>query len=258
MTQVKKKIIPALALFFLLGSSTPNSAQVMDARFDIYGICGYGIPIGGHAVAVSQKAEGVWPAITIIEEKDHYLNYGKGLHLEAGVNIKTMDNIKAQISFNFTRNIPSIKAKYENITSNERNNENNYSTNLFGFKALIIPYFNAFDLIEMYAGVGIGFFFNKVSIEGDNVVHNEYEGNIKTNPTLAFSSKLGADFPLTDMLSLFGEISFDAMSFKVKSMQTTENPNKITYDKDNNTLDPPPKIPGSNFGLNIGLRLLIM
>ena len=160
MTHVKNKIIPALALFFLLGSSTPNSAQVMDARFDIYGICGYGVPIGGYYIGSSQKVQNVG---TVLEEKDHYLNYGKGLHLEAGVNIMTMKNVKAQVSFSYTRNIPSTKIEFENVTVSEFNNEDKYSTNLFGFKALLMPYFNAFDLIEMYTGVGVGFFFNNLN-----------------------------------------------------------------------------------------------
>jgi hypothetical protein len=60
------------------------------------------------------------------------------------------------------------------------------------------------------------------------------------------------------MFSLFAEISFDAMSFKAESIQSTSSPDEVTYDKDNNTLEPPPRIPGSNFGINIGIRLMIL
>jgi opacity protein-like surface antigen len=256
MVQLKKNTALTIALFLLLTSLKPVIAQVMNSRFDIYAIGGYGIPIGGHYISTSVKSENIVPRI--LEEKDHYLNYGKGLHLEAGVNFRTMENIKAQISFNYTRNIPSIKDKDENITVSEFNNEDKYSVNLIGFKVLLIPYFNAFDLVELYTGVGIGFFFNKVTIKGNNVVHNRYEGNIKTKPALAFCSKFGADFPLNDMFSLFGEISFDAMSFKAESIQSTRIPDEVTFDKDNSTLLPPPRIPGSNFGINIGIRLMIL
>lgn len=255
MKRMKKKISVAVTAFFLFVFASSGFTQVMDAKFDIYAIFGWGIPIGGYYIGTSQKVQNV---ATVLEEKDHYLNYGRGLHLEGGVNFKTMENIKAQISFNYTRNVPATKIEFENTTVSEFNNEDKYSVNLIGFKALLIPYFNAFDLIEMYTGIGIGLFFNKSSIKGSNVVHNQYEGNIKTKPALAFCSKLGADFPLNDMFSLFGELTFDAMSFRAESMQTTSSPNKITFDRNNNTLSAPPKVPGSNFGINIGLRLLIL
>ncbi len=249
------KIFNATITLFLILIPNISTAQVMNSKFDIYANFGYGIPRSGYYLGESQKFDN---SNVLIEVEDHYFNYGKGLKLGLGTNLKTMENLKVQFSFNYTRSIPSIKVKFENSISK---NTDKHTYNLFGLNLALIPYFNLFNLLEMYVGVGVGIYFTTLKIESSNNQTNRYEGYIKTKPALGFCAKLGTDLPLNDVISPFFELSLNQISFKGKSYRktsTNEEGRQISFEKDSNTLEAPPKIPGSNFGILLGIRFIIL
>jgi hypothetical protein len=130
---------------------------------------------------------------------------------------------------------------------------------MFGFKIMVLPRFEAFDLFDMYGGIGIGLSFAWLNVESDREdIATVYDGEIRTKPGLTFNGLIGSEFPLSDRIAIFGEVSFDMVSFTVKSQKVTTDPDQINYVKDSNTADGPFEIPGSNVGLKIGVNLTIV
>ncbi len=114
----------------------------------------------------------------------------------------------------------------------------------------------------MYTGVGVGLFWNSWKYKTENVgealgtsVNETIEGKIKTSPKLAFLGLAGADFPLSEILTLFGEVAFEQMSFTTKKY--IEGNKTVVYEKDSN-LPAPQKIPGSNWQIRFGVKMGIL
>ncbi len=239
----EKTFIHSIIFCLLIFIPISSFAEERAGELDIFLLAGYGIPIGGHFLDSSKEAE------------DNYLNYGHGLKINAGVNYNFTNYLGMRVGFNYTAGLPSIKIDYDEPLSEHTET---FKRNLFGIKVMLIPRFEAFDLFDMYAGIGIGMFFTVLKIESSDKTNRHYEGEIRTNPALSFNSLIGADFALNDRFTLFGELSFDLMSFNTKSMKATDSESQIDFVKDSNTSQHPIKIPGSNFGISIGMRMTIL
>ncbi len=275
MKPLKKTSIALIASGVVLISSIPYSSYAKEGIFDMYLTCGYGIPIGGEnqiKVGADSPTDGeylqdqTWEQGNLtnpIEVKDHYLNYGKGIQIEGGLNYLILESVAFRLACSFTTGIPSLKVEYENP-----NNPGDFGTdftetfkyNLLGFKVMLIPRFELLGAIDTYAGVGFGLFFTFLKIDNDDKQRYSYEGHIKTKPTVALHGLLGADYPLSDLISAYFEFSFDEMSFTTKSRVYTADHDGGTqedYVKNSNESSEPIKIPGSNIGLRLGIRFHI-
>jgi opacity protein-like surface antigen len=239
----EKTFIHSIIFCLLIFIPISSFAEERAGELDIFLIAGYGIPIGGHFLDSSKKAE------------DYYLNYGHGLKINAGVNYNFTNYLGMRVAFNYTAGLPSIKIDYEDQISEYTET---FKRNLFGIKVMLVPRFEAFDLFDMYAGIGIGLFFTSLKIENSDKANYPYEGERRTKPALSFNSLVGADFALNDRFTLFGELSFDLMSFNTKSMKPTDSKTQTDFVKDSNSSEHPIKIPGSNFGISIGMRVTIL
>lgn len=248
----KEKIIRCFILIVCVFTFMPHTSSAVERAgdLDIYLSTGYGIPIGGFFIDSSETYRNV-SDITPSSTEDHYLNYGHGLKIYAGVSYHISNNLGMRFGFNYTAGLPSNKVEYD--SPSEKYTEK-YKRNLFGLQLMILPRFEALGLFDMYAGAGIGFHFTSLTITKDNT---SSEGEIRTSPALSFHGVLGTDFPLNDKFTLFSEVSFDQMSFNTKSRKDPDGVAQEDFNRDSNSSPHPIKIPGTNVGLSIGLRLTL-
>lgn len=225
---------------------------------NVYGSMGFGFSTGGRLFS-SFKTEIGSGGNDTIEEKDSYFNFGRGLKLDLGVQYFLMPNIALQAGIGISGNIPRLKT-FQEISGYKVNTT--YRSSLWGLKALIVPHFEVLELITMYTGVGIGFFWNswkyeqKITTEIDNLSSTEtIDGKIKTSPKLGLLGLAGANFPLSDVLTLYGELAFEQLSFTTK--KNIQGNNTVVYEKNSN-LPAPERIPGSNWQFRFGVKMNVM
>ncbi len=244
-------------IFWVLVLSALVSAQ-KNETLNVYGSMGIGISSGGKLYSsIKTSTSGI--TIDTSEEKDSYFNFGRGLKMDLGIQYFLMPNIALHAGLGFSGNIPRLKTFQE--SSNLKVNTT-YRSTLWGLKALVVPHFEVLELITMYTGVGIGFFWNswkyeqKIVTEIANLSSNEtIDGKIKTSPKLGFLGLAGANFPLSDLLTLYGELAFEQVSFTTK--KSIEGNNTTVYEKNSN-LPAPERIPGSNWQFRIGARINVL
>ena len=209
------------------------------------------MPLGGYTndtLLCSKKYES---PNTLVEAEDHYLNYGHDVQIEAGLDYYPLDNLAMEFSFSLTGGLPLIKVKYEHSDGNIKYTET-YKRNMIGFDIKLIPHIDAFTIVDLYIGLGAGLHFAFLNIENTDTLDHKFEGYFKTSPAIAL------DLPLSEKVTAFFEASFKQMSFKLKSRQTTDNSTEIIFEKDSENNPAPIRIPGSNLGLRIGIRLQII
>lgn len=201
---------------FLLSSLI--SAQ-KNETLNVYGSIGFGIATGGKLFS-SYKTSTVNNTIDTSEEKDSYFNFGRGLKLDLGVQYFLMPNIALQAGMGISGNVPRMETFQETAALKVNTT---YRSSLWSLKALVVPHFEVLELLTMYTGVGIGFFWNSWKYEreiamtvGNLSTKETLEGKIKTSPKLGFIGLAGTNFPLSDILSAYGEIAFEQVSFTTK------------------------------------------
>ena len=199
---------------------------------------------------------------TLINKEDNYFNYGQGIKIDLGMQYFMMDNIAMQISMGYSGKVPGLETKnsLDLGAGLVRDSTTKYKANVFGIKALVVPRFEILELLNMYTGVGLGFFWNSLKFEanteaGPLSVHEE--GKIKSSPALALLGLIGADIPLSDLMSAYGEVAFEQMSFKWKK-KVVENGGTFVYEKDAPNQESPPRIPGSNWQIRVGVRFVVL
>lgn len=241
-------------------SLTLGSKDIPDRTLAIYSFLGAGFPIGGADVPAHESRSIIRDGNgTAIEVKDRYLNYGYGLKIDAGVDYLLMENLSLQAGVVWSGSVPRLRITYESPSDTWTET---YHRAIFGLKAAVRPEFRVLELLDMYTTFGAGLFFSTLSIENDD---DDYvaEGYIKTKPAIAFLGGLGANWPVTDMFSLVGELFTEQMSFKTKERRTTDpDDNPVQSERNSEVLnsdvvEPPTKIPGSNWGLKVGIRYWI-
>ncbi|MBN1308124.1 MAG: outer membrane beta-barrel protein [Chitinispirillaceae bacterium] len=225
---------------------------------NVFGSIGAGFGMGGRLYSSTEFSNNT-TTVT-----DRFFNYGSGMKFDAGCQYFMMENVALQPSFAYSVGLPfkeETRAGDSNITTTFRRH-------LFGIKALVVPRFEVLDLLDMYAGVGVGFFWNarpfKILVETP-MGSQEAKGRITSKPAVGLVGQLGADYPINDKLTLFGELAFEQVRFNLskyiikESTVTTLNSGTQYYSKDDNNpqnLDPE-KVPGSNWQIRIGIRYAI-
>ncbi|MBN1759608.1 MAG: outer membrane beta-barrel protein [Chitinispirillaceae bacterium] len=224
---------------------------------NLFGSIGGGFGMGG-TLYESSKVEDGNTTVT-----DRFFNYGSGFKFDVGCQYFLMENVALQPSFSYSVGIPF---KVENITALQTTTTT-FSRHLFGIKVQVVPHFEVLDLITMYTGVGIGFFWNSRPFKtvsetgtGGTTLTQETTGKIASKPALGFLAALGTDYPLNDKLTLFGELGVEQISFSLdKYVVKKPDSQTIYYSKDDSNTDNlnPQKVPGSNFQIRFGVRYAI-
>lgn len=265
-----------LLLTSLVISSISILAQ-SNETINVYGSIGYGFGSSGQLFpSTIIKTENL--AADTIERKDRYLNYGQGLKIDVGVQYFMMENVALQAGFIYTPGVPALTTEYRydyTIAGAQGfiDSTVEYHRNMFGIKAMIVPRFEIFELFNMHTGVGAGFYWNTLRYEINSTRRNEIagissdstrteEGSIRSTPSFGFNGLLGVDYPISDLLSLFGEIGFDMTSFRwTKQMIDNTEFNRATgsYNFEKNTPNQrsPLRVSGSNWRLSVGVRYAI-
>jgi opacity protein-like surface antigen len=247
-------------MFLLVTLSAAISARADYETLNAFVAFGGGFGMGGKLYTSSDQASGS----TATTYKDRFFNYGSGFKFDLGCQYFVMEDVALQPSFSY-----SVAPTFKYHTTTSVLNDNwEVSRHLFGLKLAVVPRFEVLDLIDMYAGVGLGFFWNVSHFERTTtvptltVVQNA-EGSNVSLPTIGFNGMLGADYPLTDKFTFFGELGFEQMRFKLKKRVVDQStitlmPEGTTFysKNDSQNLDPE-EIPGSNFQIRVGIRYAI-
>lgn len=232
---------------------------------NVYGSMGFGLRTGGHRFESIESS--VLQGIT--KREDKYFSYGQGIKLDAGMQYFMMKNVAVQAGFGYSGGIPGLETKDrvdDGIDVASVTTTTDYNTHLFGLKVMVVPYFDFLELMDMYVGVGTGFFWNSFrytrTIKINTSTQTE-KGKIRSAPTLGLLGMLGAEIPLTDIFCAFGEIGFEQMSFKwtkkiIDKADPPNSPRTEFFEKDAPNQDAPEKVPGSNWQIRAGLRFGIM
>jgi len=240
-----KKIVYAAAAVALI---TANIFAEEKEKLSILGSLGFGFGVGG--ILYENSLTGTQ------DGEDKYFNYGKGLKLDLGARFAVAEKLKAQADFDLSFGVPKLETVYKNTTTNTTTK---YSSSMYGIKVKIIPEFEFLELINMYTGVGIGFYWSSLKYDSKTSITILNT----TAPSLGLSGLLGADFPLSSKLTMFGELGFDAVSFRwtkedIKESPITSEVGKHSYEKDDPNNPAPPKVPGTNWQIRVGVRMGIL
>jgi opacity protein-like surface antigen len=248
-----KKIVMLIALSaFLLSAETPQKSDILN----IFGAVGIGFKTGGELfVSTERNTVG-----EITKETDSYLNYGQGFKIDVGTQYFTMPNLAIQAAFSVSFGIPGFET--EDKIASVFDSTTKYSRDLFGIKLQVVPHFEVLELLNMYTGVGLGFFWNRLHYQATVVRPvlgtTTEKGKIISSPSMGFTGMLGADYPISDAVSAFAELAFEQVSFKWKK-KVVDGTNKTTFfEEDAPNTQPPPKVPGSNWQVRIGIRLGVL
>ncbi|HEX2958888.1 MAG TPA: hypothetical protein VHO70_18785 [Chitinispirillaceae bacterium] len=253
-----------LILSSLIISSISILAQTNET-FSVYGSIGYGFGSGGQLFSSTIiRTEG---SVDTVERKDRYLNYGQGLKIDLGIQYFMMENVALQAGFCYTPGVPGLKTEYRNdFTDHFIDSTVEYHRNMFGIKAMIVPRFEIFELLNMHTGVGAGFYWNTLSYDITRTTTADTalteEGSIKSAPSFGLNGLLGVDYPISDLLSLFGEIGFDLTSFRwtkqmIKNTEFDRQTGSYNFEKNTPNQRPPLRISGSSWRLSFGVRYAI-
>ena len=257
-----------LLIWSALACITAGSA-VAAQNLSLYASLGYGFGMGG--LTSIQTGSFIIPLVSqfastavnetgdLTRKKDNYLNYGAGMKIDAGVFVPIMDHVAVTAGVTYTAGTPKMRVHRES-PGYERTDT--YTRNTLGIKALVLPTFRVIELLDVHIGVGAGVFFAGTAIAGEtsSALEPLYTGSIETRPTPGLCALVGADYPLTDRITLFANMEFEALRFTVTSMTTTSSNSVIHFRRNATAANEytPPRIPGTNWGLKIGTRFDIM
>jgi hypothetical protein len=249
--------------FILIISSLSLCQTVKKGTLCATASVGYGIGVGGQSIGPSTMlVDGV-----VNEQTDNYYNLGSGFKFDAGVIAKLMDGLDAQLCFNLGLGLPKTRT-YENtsttnsaanITASHKNSHSQIELGLF-----IMPRFNALDLIDLYAGVGLGPVFTFSSDEIDSTGDQTRVRKFDNYATVACLSKIGFLYPVSLSLDVYGEVETALMNvtqkgYKLEDANGNPLPGALVYHRDAlESGQTPPKIPGSNISIKFGVRLAIL
>lgn len=249
-------------VLFLLASFALAFAQEKHETLNVYGSLGFGIPTGGFLLSSTTQDQN-----DQTKRKDFYLNYGGGFKIDLGAQYYMMENVALQGGIAFS-------AGMKNITTDDRTADpaSDYSTkyshrNLFAIKVLVVPRFEILELMNVYTGVGLGLFWNSLHYDiTEKIADSKFSenGKIKTSPKIGFLGEVGADYPLSDLMSLYGEIGFEMVSFTwdkqviEKTSIPTHKTGTEVFLKDAANQQPPQRVPGSNWQIRFGARFNIL
>lgn len=253
-------------------SSTPTTSYSKpDKKFSLFYSLGAGFSIGGASgvpefgsLESGQRVDG-----NLQEIEDEYVNLGRGLKMDLGAAYKFHDHVQVLAAMALTIGLPKAGYKFEtvNTTATTSSSESLEVTNSqFGLKVLLAPTFRIFELLDVYVAVGPGIYWNSVGYEyieestiGSTTTREEETGTVEVKPSFPFIGMLGVEYPVADRLVLYLDACYEAMNVTVEEVKaeksTFNDPTLETYEKDDLTRSPPPKIPASNVAIRLGVRV---
>jgi opacity protein-like surface antigen len=230
--------------------------------FDLFITAGAGFAMGGRDVGVSQETN----LGAVQKQTDNYLNYGSGLKIEVGANYKLMNHLYGQAALCYGNGLAGVKRVTELTGISKLTEQYGYST--FGIKVMVKPSFQVLDLFDVYTNFGVGLFFAGASVDVKNTIGTtEYVAKIEESnyPAIAYIGSLGAEYPITPSVIVFGELHGEQMNFLVR--QTTISNSTIpgldwangvtNYEKNAVDRKTPYYTPGSNIAIRVGARFPI-
>ncbi len=254
-------------VLFLVGIAVMTSSSYAEYEtVNIFGSIGGGFGMGGKLYRSTETIDNS-ESVT-----DRFYNYGSGFKFDIGCQYFAMENVAFQPSFSYSAGIPLKDETITSTTNASSTQTTTYSRHMFGIKLQVVPRFEVLNLINLYTGVGFGFYWNarpfKVVSETEvagTKLKQEANGKITSKPALGFIGMLGTDYPLNDKLTLFGEVGCEQISFTLdkfvveKSSVTGLDEGTTYYSKDdaNNDNYSPEKVPGTNFQIRLGVRFAI-
>jgi len=260
------KNIVVLIVSCIVVYTTTVQAQIIP-----YATFGYSFPLGGYTSDndIFRLQESNTSNASVLDVKDHYLNYGRGIDLDAGIFLPLMENIEAQVGLSFTGGAPNTEVEIKTTAGTTVTQDvYNYHHSLLGIKAIALPRFRVVELFDAYLGIGVGLLLSFSSDEHTRTTTvgpltttvDDENSDTFTRPVLAFIGKAGLEYPVTGKLSFIADISFEQMRVKI-----TESSNKDQFDaaernhiKDDTNDPAPVKIPASNLGISLGVRFPLM
>jgi hypothetical protein len=248
--------------FCCLLTAAPNESKT----FDLYLTGGYGFGMGGRELATSIKRQNA----SVLEQKDHYINFGGGVKVEGGAGYRLMEHLGCQVGVAGSFGVPGV-TREENISIINKIDyvKEEYSFSTLGIKALLKPTFQVLDLFDVYTDFGVGLFFAFSSVKRSSYDENpptyDYHATRKDNnyPAVALLGAIGAEYPVHPNVILFGEIYCESMSFMTYQSKITDSnyPSNtgwenqtINYEKNATDRATPPETPGTNVAIRIGAR----
>jgi opacity protein-like surface antigen len=256
----KKTLFIIFFASMVSAQDAPQTPQTKQEVLNVFGSIGIGFKTGGQLFTSTTKND----SGIITNEEDEFFNYGQGFKIDLGAQYLAMENLGLQADMEISLGAPGFET---NDRFGDYDSSVKYTRNLFGIKFMVVPRFEVLELITMYTGVGLGFFWNSLHYETTVMRSNgttTEKGKIISNPTLGFTGLIGADYPISDIFALFGEIAFDQISFRWKKKivdQTNIVGNKLGttfFEEDDPSNDAPIRVPGSNWQIRIGARLSVL
>lgn len=254
-----KRIFSCVIVFLCMASFVCAQGLKKD-RFDLFLATGYGINVGGLDVGPSTTQNG--PGTTPISKEDHYLNYGRGIKIEGGASYKLIEHLYGQFALCYNFGIPGITRTEEVIGSYTLTEK--YSFGMFSVKALVKPMFRVFDLLEMYTNFGMGLYFASSSADISRIGINAYtqKAEDSNSPSLGFIGAIGVEYPINESVILYGDIYGEMVSFTMtKTVYSESNPPDLDrinyYQQDVTDRGTPPKTPGTNVAIRVGVKFPI-
>jgi opacity protein-like surface antigen len=195
--------IRKIVLFILCATIVAGAEE----KLNIFGAAGFGFGTGGKLIQSITKN-----GLTTADKEDHYFNYGQGLKLDLGIQYYMMENLALQVGFGMSGRVPRLATENNLILpASSINIEETYKSSLFGVKVMVVPRFEVLELTNMYAGIGVGFFWNSLRYETDSIMTvgtitttATETGKYISSPKLGLLGLLGIDYPLSDVLCAFG------------------------------------------------------
>jgi len=230
-----------------------------EKKFDLFVTTGYGFGVGGLYSGSSRTFSGT----TLMDREDHYQNFGWGIKIEGGADYLLMDHVYglAAINYSFSA-VPGTENKQELIGTST--NSEKFHWSVFGTKLGIKPTFKVLDLLDVYTTFGIGLYF---ASSGADLKETDVGGGVSTskaedsnNPALTFIAAIGVEYPINANVIAYGEINCEQMSFTTTKTDYTNSvggffdDHIVNYQEDVTDRNPPPKIPGTNIALRVGVR----
>lgn len=255
-------------------TSTPTASSSSDKKLSIFLSAGYGFALGGVSSidGLGSLVSDTYLNGNMTESDDKYANAGRGLKIDLGAAYRAVEHVDVKLAFDMGFGLPSIECiehqKWNPVgVLRESKTTLKVSTNQFGLKLMLAPRFTIADLIDVYVGAGLGLYWTAASYEiedytidatGTKTIDTE-EGKIDTKAAIPFIGQLGLEYPISRMLIIYLDATYQAMNVTIQSVKaeksTFANPTSEEFENDDQNDPAPPKIPGSNLAIRLGVRV---
>mgnify|MGYP000652969162 CR=1 FL=1 len=237
---------------------SPSAQEPESATLKLSLRIGYGVRTGGtrYVGAVNDESEWYGADTILARTKDHYMNYGEGMKVEAAAAIALMEHLDAEFAIEFTGKTPRTVIVFDMPGTSWKEK---YRQASYGAKLILVPRFRVVELIDMEIGCGAGIFFTTCTMSNTRTVSNG--GYVRTRPGFVFCARLGAELPVADRISITAAIVTEQVSYTLKEYRRTDSPDMYTAERNRSSTSAyvvrPEKIPGSNAALHIGTRFIV-